>query len=296
MTQRPIPPRRVEVKQRVGLGLRHNDATADTAAPRRGEDDPARGKLVRIEIVVRPVGQLSEPPGVQVESEHAPDVRIGRGGQQQLRGVVAEFQAREVGGQFLALPRSGSHLHAGQRLFDRGFRLEVSDDDRPAAFAVPPITGPSLLDDPVVAGLLEHADDIVEVQQRIGQRDLSPQPADLHEDRLASVGVGRRGGLGRQRAQPSLEPVEHFHRDPLPVAMVLHQGGRSSQDNLQGVLVFRQRKGLSIERLRLDAVPQHVLHSTVLSPILQPFDLPGQFLIFIVPNIRQVPARDRFGP
>ncbi len=53
-------------------------------------------------------------------------------------------------------------------------------------------TGSGLLDDAGVARLLEHADDAIEVQQGIRQRDCPPQPAHPGKQSLAGVVIRRR--------------------------------------------------------------------------------------------------------
>ena len=53
--------------------------------------------------------------------------------------------------------------------------LEVLHDERSASSDMSVAYRPCLLDDPPVAGLLEHADDVIEVQQRIGESDGAAQ-------------------------------------------------------------------------------------------------------------------------
>ena len=167
--------------QRVGQRLRGEHTTAHAATPRRGEDDPARGQQAGIEIVARPVGKLDQLPGCQVEAEDVPDLGAGGRGKQEFGAVVAQFQAGELARQFLARPRPGGGLDARQRRLGAGLMFEVAEDERPAPPAVPGPDGPRLLDDALVARLFEHADNVVEVEQGIGEDELPAQRTGLEE-------------------------------------------------------------------------------------------------------------------
>ncbi len=130
---------------------------------------------MRIEIIVRAVGQLFQLLRGKVKAENVPDVRVGSRCEKEFRAVIIQFQTGEFPSKFPALPRTRGDRDALQNRDAFRLRLEIPDQDRPAAVAVPGTLGSRLFDNAAVARLFHHADDLLEIEQRIRQGDMAAQ-------------------------------------------------------------------------------------------------------------------------